>query len=152
MMNINTKTLLNYQLATLFIFMLLPGCLFGAPTLQESIKIYYDSEKRGDWAKVYSLRTSNFKNSVSENEFVAEMKEAAQGWVLLKYEVDDILLNGDLAEVKIAFLEKPPAEYWAGSGMQASNLSVKMYSMWIKEDNVWRCKETPSRSYLPYSK
>ena len=150
MKNKKPITLSSFYLVALIIFMLMPAYSFGGQALQESINTYYDAEKKGDWAKVYSLRTKAFKKSVNKNIFVSEMKEAAKGWELLKYEVEDISMNGDSADVRISFLENPPADYWAGSGMKASNISSKTYSVWVKEGKGWRCKESPSRSYLPF--
>jgi hypothetical protein len=133
-------------------FILLVGCSLEDPELRNNIQVYFDSESTGDWGKVYSLRTSSFRNTVKKADFISDMQDASNGWQVLKYSIDNISIIGNRAEVTITFLEKPPKSYWEGSGMQPSNISQQASSIWVKEaGDGWRCKESPSRSYLPYS-
>lgn len=152
----NVFNIVSVRNAICLVFLLLSACVsadVNIPNeLQDAVNKYYQAEVRGNWAVVYSYRTPKFKRSVMKDEFVKVMAEQSGGWVLQSFDIVEAQIEDNEAILTIEFKEKPPAQFWVGSGMSNKKTIVnKEKSIWVKESGKWLCKQSPSRWHLPYS-
>lgn len=120
--------------------------------LEKALHKYYRAEMEADWEAVYSLRSEKFRKHVRLGDFVSAMQTENKGWSLEKFSLVASLIRENDAELMVTFTEKPPTEFWRGSGLSGlSKVEMTEIAVWVNEHGTWKCKQAPSRGHLPYS-
>jgi hypothetical protein len=140
-----------------FLFLLLSACTNADDSLphgiREAVENYYQAEMVGDWEKVYTYRTDEFRKHVMKDEFVKVMLDSSLGWKLDSFEIKGFQTNSDKVILKMAFKEEPPKSFWVGSGVKdQKSIMLLEEAVWTYKENKWFCDLCPSRGHLPYSK
>lgn len=121
--------------------------------LETAVTNYYKAEMGSNWALVYSYRNNGFQQHVSENDFIAAMKEFSKGWSLKAFTI----VGAEESEkgvykIRMSFTEEPPTEFWAGSGLKPNDsIKIDDTAIWVKDVNTWKCRHAPARGHLPFS-
>lgn len=134
-----------------FIFLVLSmsACSYDINKLKDRVHLYYKYEKNKEWSNTYKLRDDGFRRAIDMEDYAVTMAENSNNWELLEYKIQGIKIQGNIAYIKIRFLEKVPKSVTAIPTSKDNMAYFKSASVWVYENQNWYCLDAVSRGHFP---
>ena len=144
------------SLISVALFMLLVSCDMPADLgrfkgLEQRVYKYYSLKQSNDWEVVYTFRTPAYRQSVTKEKFVTQMKEDNKQWKLKSFRIVSASEKDGKVHLKIAFVEIPPATYFkerVPQGLKVGEFEMEEDSIWVRVSDEWYCYTPGTRTHL----
>jgi hypothetical protein len=106
----------------------------AATTLAHDVKQFYELLRDKQWIQTYKSRAKAFREDISEDQYLAEVKERGELWGLANYDVLSVTFRSSISSTNVdeailicKFTELP-----------AHSVSYSTV-FWHREDGAWKC-------------